>query len=57
MTVDPFYYLKSALGENLYSLVSNPKTADYYAILSPLVYKKEKKMNYFTIGMSFLVNF
>ena len=57
MTFDPYDYMKSALGENLYSLISNPKTSDYYAVLDPLVYKKEKIMNYVTLGMSFLVNF
>jgi membrane-associated phospholipid phosphatase len=56
MTVNPYEYMKTAIGENLYGLISNPKTSDYYAVLNPIVYKKTKKMNYVTLGLSFLVN-
>ena len=56
MKVDPYKYLQSALGESLYGMVSNPMISPYYAILDPLSYRKTKKMNYFTVGLSFLVN-
>ena len=51
---DPQNYMRKALTNNSYVLAENLE------ILSPYLpaeeYKKDKKMNYFTIGMSFMVN-
>ncbi len=62
MTYDPYHFLKKGLTSSAYSLISNRLLSDaemsslpYY--LTPEVYKKTKKMNYVTIGLSFAVNF
>ena len=69
MTYDPFHFLKKGLTSTAYSLLNNRLIADqvgkvsegeiesiYYS-LEPEVYRKDKKMNYFTVGLSFAVNF
>ena len=56
MTVNPLHYMQKALTPNAYGLISNPMVSPYHAMLDPIVYKKKKNMNYFTIGLSFLVN-
>ena len=64
---DPYHYLKSGLTQVGYSLVSNPQISQFITDntgtpftvveqLNPYNFKKDKKMNYFTIGLSFMVN-
>jgi hypothetical protein len=51
---DPFHFMKKGLTENAYAFMQNfSATADY---MNPIEFRKTKKMNYVTIGMSFLVN-
>ena len=62
MTYDPYHYLKKGLTSSAYSLISNRLLTDAELsflpnYLTPEVYKKTKKMNYVTIGLSFAVNF
>lgn len=56
LTLDPYHFMKSALGSSGYDLVNNQLVSPYAPLLDPLVYKKVKRMNYFTIGLSFAVN-
>ena len=67
LTYDPYHYLKSGLTQVGYSLVSNPQISQFITDntgtpftvveqLNPNKKKKDKKMNYFTIGLSFMVN-
>ena len=67
LTYDPYHYLKSGLTQVGYSLVSNPQISQFITDntgtpftvveqLNPYNFKKDKKMNYFTIGLSFMVN-
>jgi hypothetical protein len=55
MTYDPYHYLQDGLTPKAFSVVSigSPQ----YALLYPVQFRKEKKMNYFTLGLSFMVNF
>ena len=57
MKYDPYHYLKSSLSDVAYSLVQNKDLSELSLYLDPMEYKKTKKMNYFTIGLAFLVNF
>lgn len=62
MTYDPYHYMKKGLTSSAYSLISNRLLTDADLselpnYLTPEVYKKTKKMNYVTIGLSFAVNF
>jgi len=54
MTYDPYHYLIDGLDWNAYTLVTmlSPKSS----MLDPIEFKKTKKMNYFTLGLSFLIN-
>ena len=54
MTYDPYHYLQDGLTPKAYEVVSllSPRGA----LLDPIKYKKEKKMNYVTVGLSFMVN-
>ena len=56
LTGDPYNYMKSALPKNTYDLVNNSLVSPYGALLDPIVYKKTKKMNFFTLGLSFMVS-
>ena len=56
LTYDPYRFMQSALTPNAYTLVTTSMVSPYYAMLDPIVYKKNKKMNFFTLGLSFLVN-
>ena len=51
---DPFHYMHSSMTEGANWLMETVN--DYKDYLGITEYKKEKKMNFFTIGMSFLVN-
>jgi hypothetical protein len=51
---DPLNYMRSALTNNSYVLAQNIKSI--YPYLDAQEYHKTKKMNYYTIGMSFMVN-
>ena len=51
---DPLNYMRKALTNNSYVLAEN--ISSVYPYLPAQEYKKDKKMNYFTIGMSFMVN-
>ena len=64
---DSYHFLKSGLTQVGYSLVSNPQVSEYitdqtggaFALaqqLNPYYFKKVKKMNYLTVGLSFLIN-
>jgi hypothetical protein len=55
MKYDPYHYLKNGLTENAYGIVE--LLSEESPLMSPVFFKKEKVMNYFTLGMSFLVNF
>ncbi|MBR6195507.1 MAG: phosphatase PAP2 family protein [Prevotella sp.] len=62
MTYDPYHYMKKGLTNSAYSLISNRLLTDADLselpnYLTPEVYKKTKKMNYFTLGLSFAVSF
>ena len=54
---DPWRYLKSSLTDVGFSLVQNKDISPIALYVDPIEYRKEKKMNYFTLGMAFLVNF
>ena len=54
MTYDPYHYLKDGLEWNGYLLVN--MMSEKAAMLEPINFKKTKKMNYFTLGLSFLIN-
>ena len=51
---DPLNYMREALTNNSFVLAQNIE--NLYPYLSPMEYKKTKKMNYVTIGLSFMVN-
>ena len=51
---DPLNYMRKALTNNSYVLAEN--ISSVYPYLPAQEYKKDKKLNYFTIGMSFMVN-
>ncbi len=57
MKYDPYHYLKHSLTDVGYSLVQNKDLSELSLYLDPMEYKKTKKMNYFTLGLAFLVNF
>ena len=50
---DPYHFLKYGLTYSAYSMAG---MSDAAYQLEPVEYKRTKKMNYFTLGMSFLVN-
>lgn len=54
MTYDPYAYLQDGLTTKAYDMLYflSPHTE----MLNPIVYRKAKKMNYFTFGLSFMVN-
>ena len=56
LTNDSYHFLKKGLTDGAYSLISNRDVSNLAYALEPLVFKKTMKMNYFTIGLSFLVN-
>ena len=56
LTNDSYHFLRKGLTDEAYSLISNSNVSSLAYDLHPTVYKKKKKMNYFTIGLSFLVN-
>ncbi len=51
---DPLNYMKAALTNNSYMLANYIE--EMYPYLQVQEYRKTKKMNYFTLGMSFMVN-
>lgn len=51
---DPLNYMRRALTSNSYTLAQSIESISPY--LSAIEYKKTKKMNYVTIGLSFMVN-
>ena len=51
---DPFHFAAKSVTKATYDLMQTD--SDYAEYFSPIEYKKTKKMNYFTIGLSFLVN-
>jgi len=53
---DPYHYLQYALTDAGYSLIQNKDLSMISPYLDPIEYRKTKKMNYFTIGLSFLVS-
>ena len=57
MKYDPYRYLKYSLTDVGYSLIQNKDLSELSLYTDPVEYKKTKKMNYFTIGLAFLVNF
>ena len=56
LTYDSSYYLKSAVSSGTFALLSNPEVSPLAGDLTPYVFKKNKKMHFVTIGLSFLVN-
>lgn len=51
---DPFHFAAKSVTKATYDLMQTD--SDYAEYFSPIEYKRTKKMNYFTIGLSFLVN-
>ena len=51
---DPLGYMRHALTTNSYTLAQNIEEISPY--LEAMEYKSNKKMNFFTVGLSFLVN-
>jgi hypothetical protein len=51
---DPFHFLQKGLTASAMTVVEN--LSEYAEYMNPVEYKKKKKMNYFTLGLSFLVN-
>jgi membrane-associated phospholipid phosphatase len=56
LTYDSSYYLKRAVSPGTLALLSNPEVSPLAGDLTPYMFKKDKKMHYVTIGLSFLVN-
>ena len=56
LTADPYHYFQKMLTYGAYDLVSNPGLSTLAYQIPKSVFKKDKKMNYWTIGLSFLVN-
>jgi hypothetical protein len=54
MRYDPFHFAQKGLTEAAYSLME--LGSNYAEYMSPVEVKKTKKMNFFTLGLSFLVN-
>ena len=54
MTYDPFHFMQYGLTSSAFTLA---QLSDISTELYPLEYKRTKKMYYFTIGASFMVNF
>ena len=54
MKYDPYHYLQDGLTGQAYDMVQ--LLSDYSSFLDPIEFKKSKKMNYYTIGMSFMIN-
>ena len=51
---DPFHFLQKGLTPSALTVMEN--VSEYAEYMNPVEYKKKKKMNYFTLGLSFLVN-
>ena len=56
LTYDSSYFLKKAVSSGTFALLSNPEVSPLAGDLTPYEFKKDKKMHYVTIGLSFLVN-
>ena len=56
LTYNEVAYVKHSLTPQAYSLVSNPEVNPIAGLIEPYVAKKTKKMHYWTLGMSFMVN-
>ena len=54
MKYDPYHYLQDGLTGQAYDMVQ--LLSDYSSFLDPIEFRKSKKMNYYTIGMSFMIN-
>ena len=54
MKYDPYHYLQDGLTGQAYEMVQ--LLSDYSSFLDPIEFRKSKKMNYYTIGMSFMIN-
>lgn len=54
MKYDPYHFLKNNVTDGTYTFMQ--AFSEYADDMSPIEYKRTKKMNYFTIGLSFLVN-
>ena len=54
MKYDPYHFLKSNVTDGTYTFMQ--AFSEYADDMNPIEYKRTKKMNYFTIGLSFLVN-
>ena len=53
---DPFNYLKYALTDAAYSLLKINDISRLSPFLDPIEFRKTKRMNYITLGLSFLVS-
>ncbi len=56
LTYNPLNFLKQGLTQDAYTLVANREVSNVAYDMDPYVYKKDKKMNYWTLGLSFMVN-
>ena len=53
---DPFNYLKYSLTDAAYSLLKINDISRLSPFLEPIEFRKTKRMNYITLGLSFLVS-
>lgn len=51
---DPYHFLKNNVTDGTYTFMQ--AFSEYASDMNPIEYRKTKKMNYVTIGLSFLVN-
>ena len=56
LTYNPLQFLRQGLTQDAYTLVANREVSNVAYDMDPYVYKKDKKMNYWTLGLSFMVN-
>ena len=56
LTADPYHFLRKGLTSDAYTLVANREVSEIAYDMEPSVYKKNKKMHYWTLGLSFMVN-
>ena len=56
LTYNPLNFLRQGLTQDAYTLVANREVSNVAYDMDPYVYKKDKKMHYWTIGLSFMVN-
>ena len=54
LTYDPYHFMQKAVTSGTYQLLAT--ATDLSTATTPIVFKKTKKMNYWTLGLSFMVD-